>query len=145
MKVKTETLTGLALQWASAKLVSDEVEIRGFSGGGHWIVAIYHGLCSSRVLTWSPEDNPYQLVQLITNHVTELVKCGSHSDNHPQHIEWWEASVGCKGDKHFGYMKGTTVAEAVQRAYIAAFSGLEMDIPDELIPNQGEPSCQKTS
>lgn len=137
MKIKTQDLTGVALDWLVAKCEGYETEI---SNGG-WVVFDTHqdnppptnDYDDSRYQRYSPSTDWAQGGPIIERDQITL----RFSENH-WIAEWWADNSGMAKNPaqrfcHNRYKVGPTPLIAAMRCYVASQLGDEVDIPDELV------------
>jgi hypothetical protein len=114
MKIKTDELTGAALDWAVAKC--EGIEVRQVEG----VLVDPLGLQFSPSIDWSYGG------MVIERHWIELVPWPNESDENDR----WQA---IQNDLPIRvYYQGPTPLVAAMRCYVASKLGDEVEVPDEL-------------
>ena len=117
MLIRTQDLTGAALDWAVAKCVT----ATHLYPNRHTTPRIF-------LAEWDESKHDYstdwaQGGPILQNHISELIDCAD---------EGWEAC--CNGT--YG-ATGSTALQAVCKAYVASKLGDEVDVPEELAQTVG--------
>lgn len=125
MKIKTATLTGLALDWAvwEAKRKNDGLDfVLTQYGKGLW-----YGGDNDRTYEWHPHENWLQGGTIIEREWLQLIPWPNESD---ENLRWncvqHDVPVQC-------HAFGPTPLIAAMRCYVASCLGDEVDIPEELL------------
>ena len=129
MKIKTNTLTGAALDWAVAKIDNRKIgfnlggglEVRGRTEDGEELPEQW-----DLWMPWHPSTDWAQGGPIIEHHIFALEDNDSTDD-----VERWlarggDGTVGC----------GPTPLIAAMRCYCCSKLGDEIDIPEELCQSQ---------
>ncbi|WP_258087316.1 DUF2591 domain-containing protein [Xenorhabdus bovienii] len=132
MKIKTSELTGRALDWAVARAIGATEEI--MPSGNTWLKPNDDWYVSNRdTYNFEPSTDWEQCGELIDKYLDDVTYMG-RKDNH------WVASVRALTVDDFSIFKtqtGDTPQIAICRAVVAAQLGDEVDIPDELVEDEG--------
>ncbi|MEQ1977134.1 phage protein NinX family protein [Xenorhabdus sp. SGI240] len=150
MKIKTNALTGRALDWAVARAIGMDIYICGRSSDDEygWIgnYSVWKKSCEQPVITiglcndihiefagkskpYSPSTNWEQCGQLIERYIDDLTHMAFRGDH-------WVANCRAVRVGDFSIFKtqtGDTPQIAICRAVVAAKLGDEVEIPDELV------------
>jgi len=124
MKIKTNELTGIALDWAVAKARDVRVNISDITSGT---------LVVDIILLWAGHYDEFGILTYEPS--TDWSIAGPIIEEEHIDISWMNPGYYCSkqglyGATHFG--TGTTLLTATMRAYVSSKLGNEIEIPDEL-------------
>ena len=123
MKIKTSELQGMALDWAVAQAVGEQITL-----------TMCFGTDSAGMVPWSEKRRkPYAPS-------TNWAQGGPLTDKYDMEImlqdedpDWWFASTGAHRSKARGMAYGPSRLIAAMRAIVKKEFGDEVEIPDELL------------
>lgn len=122
MKIKTSELSGVALDFATAKAIGAPITTRSggmISDGAILLMAP----CGNKV--WSPSTDWSQCGSLIERFSLEIVSTGDSG--------WHAVKDWYMGEQLAWFPKGDTILIAACRAIVAAKLGDEIDVPEGLV------------
>lgn len=120
MKVKTDNLSGAALDWAVAEADGVLIERKQYSQPDDWVW--YH-----KGLTYSPTQYWEQAGPIIEREKIDVMWCG---------IVWSAYCMTPDGERQLE-TSGPTPLIAAMRAYVASKMGDEIEVPEGLYESQG--------